>query len=190
MRFLKSSIKLALCAGRLLNKQSHVQVKQAHESCEKNCFTDVKTTQTKFLWFPSNSCSKTSNVGARVRSQPLQSKEIKISSVVWFTGFTNGLSSRQRVLSNFKSKYLCSMGQKAEKTSQTSGFQLQIKEGIFQAMLHFWYKKELLNCQRSHLKPPSRDSARTVYTAENLIFTSFFATSGIQWLWVKIGTQA
>jgi hypothetical protein len=42
---------------------------------------------------------------------------------------------------NFKSKYLCSIGQKAEKTSQTSGFQLQIKEGIFQALLHFWYKK-------------------------------------------------
>jgi hypothetical protein len=35
---------------------------------------------------------------------------------------------------NFRSKYLCSIGQKAEKTSQTSGFQLQIKEGIFQAM--------------------------------------------------------
>jgi hypothetical protein len=57
-------------------------------------------------------------------------------------------------------------------------------------MLHFWYKKELLNCQRSHLKPPSRDSARTVYTAENLIFTSFSATSGIQWLWVKIGKES
>jgi hypothetical protein len=42
-------------------------------------------------------------------------------------------------------------------------------------MLLFWYKKELLNCQRSHLKPPSRDLARTVYTAENLYFTSFSA---------------
>jgi hypothetical protein len=41
--------KLTLCAGRFPNKQSHVQVNQAHESCEKNCFTDVKTTQTKFL---------------------------------------------------------------------------------------------------------------------------------------------
>jgi hypothetical protein len=50
----------------------------------------------------------------------------------------------------------------------------------FSANVHFWYKKELLNCQRSHLKPPSRDLARTVYTAENLIFTSYSATSGIQ----------
>jgi hypothetical protein len=41
--------KLTLCVGRLPNKQSHVQVKQAHESCEKNYFADVKTTQTKFL---------------------------------------------------------------------------------------------------------------------------------------------
>jgi hypothetical protein len=38
MRFSKSSIKLTLFAGRLLNKQSHVQVKQAHESCRKELF--------------------------------------------------------------------------------------------------------------------------------------------------------
>ncbi len=64
-------------------------------------------------------------------------------------------------------------GTKAEKTSQTSGFQLQIKKRDFSANVAFWNKKGLLNCQRPNPKPPSRDLARTVYTAENLFFTSF-----------------
>jgi hypothetical protein len=76
---------------------------------------------------------------------------------------------------------------KAEKTSQTSGFQTANQRRDFSGYVAFWYKKELLNCQRSHLKPPSRDLARRVYMAENLIFTSYSATIRIQRLWVKIG---
>ncbi len=67
-------------------------------------------------------------------------------------------------------------------------------QNIFNSLIHWVYqryKKELLNCQRSHLKPPSRDLARTVYTAKNLIILlSYSATSGIQWLWVKIGKES
>ncbi len=42
---------------------------------------------------------------------------------------------------NFKSKYLCSIGQKQRKTSQTSGFQTANQRRDFQAVLHFWHKK-------------------------------------------------
>jgi hypothetical protein len=52
---------------------------------------------------------------------------------------------------------------------------LQIKEGIFRLRCIFGIKKEFLNGQRSHLKPPPRDLARTVYTAENLNLHIFSA---------------
>jgi hypothetical protein len=74
------------------------------------------------------------------------------------------------------------MGQKQrkKKTSQTSGFQ----QGIFQAMLRFGIRKVFLDCQRSHLKPPSRALAQTIYTDENLFFTSFLQRHK-QWFWDK-----
>jgi hypothetical protein len=58
----------------------------------------------------------------------------------------------------------------------------------FSANVALWYKKELLNCQMVHLKPPSKDLARTVYTAENLFFTSFLQ----RWLAksLQTGTQS
>ncbi len=142
----------------------------AHESCRKELFYWCKKPRRQSSYdFHKILVQRFQKWAQKWGTQPLESKKVKISSTVWFTRFTKELSSWQWFLSNFKSKYLCSMGQKAEK----SGFQLQIKKGIFQPMLHFWYKKELLNCQRPHLKPPSRDLAQTVYTAENLFFTSF-----------------
>ncbi len=134
--------------------------------------------------------SRSGQTGPWILWKELKRKEIKYLQQFGSQGLPKDYQAGNGFYQNFKSKYLFSIGQKAEKTSQTSGFQLQIKERIFQAMLHFWFKKEHLNCHRSHLKPPSRDLARTVYAAENLTFTSFSATSGIQWLWVKIGKKS
>jgi hypothetical protein len=80
-------------------------------------------------------------VGTKVRSQPLQSKEIKYLQQFDSKGFTEGLSSRQWILTNFKSKYLCSIGQKVEKTSQTSGFQTANQRRDFSGYVAFWYQK-------------------------------------------------
>jgi hypothetical protein len=67
-------------------------------------------------------------------------------------------------------------GPKAEKNIPEKRFPTANQKRDFSANVAFWNKKELLNCQRPHLKPPSRDLARTVYTAKNLFFTSF-----LQW---------
>ena len=45
-------------------------------------FTDVKTTQTISNDFSTILVQKTSEMGTKERSQPLQSKEVKISSTV------------------------------------------------------------------------------------------------------------
>jgi hypothetical protein len=44
-------------------------------------------------------------------------------------------------LSNFKSKYLCSIGQKAEKNIPDKQFQLQIKKGFFSQCCIFGIKR-------------------------------------------------
>jgi hypothetical protein len=106
-------------------------------------------------------------------TQPLHSKEIKISSNSLIHKVCQRAIKPPMVFIKIQKQVPLFNGPKAEKTSQTSSFQLQIKKGIFQAMLRFGIKKVLLNCQRPHLKPPSRDIAWTVYTAENLFFTSF-----------------
>ena len=74
---------------------------------------------------------------------------------------------------------------------------LQIKEGIFKLRCIFGIKKEFLYGQKSRLKPPSRDLARTVYTAENLNLHIFFCNDvKFKSFWVKManspqtGTQA
>jgi hypothetical protein len=48
----------------------------------KRIFLWCKNHSDEVLMISSNSCSKTPKVGTKVRSQPLQSKEIKISSAV------------------------------------------------------------------------------------------------------------
>ena len=82
MRFSKSSIKLTLCAGRLPNKQSHVLFKKQAHPVKRIHFTDVKTTQTISYDFSAILVQKDFKHGLKLRSQPLQSKEIKISSTV------------------------------------------------------------------------------------------------------------
>jgi hypothetical protein len=65
---------------------------------------------------------------------------------------------------------------KAEKNIPDKRFpNCKSKEGIFILHSFFGIKKEFLNGQRSHLKPPSRDLARTVYKAENLNLHIFSA---------------
>ena len=82
MRFSKSSVKLTLCAGRLPNKQSHVLFKKQAHPVKRIHFTDVKTTQTISYDFSAILVQKDFKHGLKLRSQPLQSKEIKISSTV------------------------------------------------------------------------------------------------------------
>jgi hypothetical protein len=77
MRFSKSSVKLTLCAGRLPNKQSHVLFKKQAHPVKRIHFTDVKTTQTISYDFSTILVQKDFKNGLKLRSQPLQSKEIK-----------------------------------------------------------------------------------------------------------------
>jgi len=71
-----------LCAGRLPNKQSHVLFKKQAHPVKRIHFTDVKTTQTISYDFSAILVQKDFKHGLKLRSQPLQSKEIKISSTV------------------------------------------------------------------------------------------------------------
>jgi hypothetical protein len=141
---------------------------------EKNCFTDVKNHSDKALMISIKFLFKDSKSGRKGEVPSLFNKK-KSKYLQQFD--SQGLPKSYQAGNGFyqisKASTFVQWAKKQRKTSQTSGFQLQIKKGIFQPMLHFWYKKELLNCQRPHLKPPSRDLARTVYTAENLFFTSF-----------------
>ena len=82
MRFSKSSVKLTLCAGRLPNKQSHVLFKKQAHPVKRIHFTDVKPLRQFLLIFQLFLFKRISKMGSKVRSQPLQSKEIKISSTV------------------------------------------------------------------------------------------------------------
>jgi hypothetical protein len=110
----------------------------------------------KFL-FKDSKCGRKGEVPA----SSIKSNQNIFSSLIHRV--TKELPSWQWILSNFKRKYLCSMGQKAEKNIPDKRFSFSTanQEKIFRPMLHFWYKKELLNCQRSHLKPPSRDGRFT-----------------------------
>ena len=57
-------------------------------------------------------------------------------------------------------------------------------------MFHFGIKKEFLNGQKSHLKPPSRGLARTVYTAENFNLHIFFCNDvKFKSFWVKMANS-
>ena len=115
---------------------------KAGPSCEKNSFYWCKTTQTISYDFIKILVQKISKMGTKERSQPLQSKEIKISSTVWFTGFTRGLSSRHWIFSKTsKSRYLCSIGQKQRKTSQTKRFPTANQKKGFLDCVSFWHKK-------------------------------------------------
>ena len=153
--------------GRLPNKQSHVQVNQAHESCEKNCFTDVKTTQTssndshKILvqrlqkwvqgWGPSLFNQKKSKYLQQFDSQGLP-EDYQVGN-----GFLTKLQKQVPLFKRPKSR---------ENIPDKRFPNCKSKKGFFRLCCIFDIKKELLNCQRSHLKPPSRDLSRTVYTAE------------------------
>ncbi len=87
---------LTLCAGPLLNKRSHVQTKIPMNPIEKNCFTDVKKPLRQSSYdFHQILVQRLHKWVQRWGTQPLQSKEIKISSTVWFTRFTKELSNRQ-----------------------------------------------------------------------------------------------
>ena len=161
---------------------------KAGPSCEKNSFYWCKTTQTISYDFIKILVQKISKMGSKMRSQPLQSKEIKISSTVWFTGFTRGLSSRQWIFNKTsKASTFVQLAKKQRKHPDKRFPNCKSKKGFLGCVAFWSIKKEFLIGQRSHLKPPSRDLARTVYTAENLIFTSYSATIRIQRLWVKIG---
>jgi hypothetical protein len=65
------------------------------------------------------------------------------------------------------------MGQKAEKNITDKRFPTANQNRDFSANVAFWYKKGTSQFSKVSPKPPSRDLARTVYTAENLSFTSF-----------------
>jgi hypothetical protein len=81
-------------------------------------------------------------VNAKVRSQPLQLKEIKISSTVCFTGFTRGLSSQLWIF-NKTSKVgtFVQYAKSREKHPRQAVSKLQIKEGIFRLCCILKYKK-------------------------------------------------
>ncbi len=146
----------------------------AHESCRKEMFYRSKNHSDKVLMISIKFLFKDSKCGRKGKVPASSIKRNKnIFSSLIHRVYQRAIK-RQWILSNFKSKYLCSMGQKAEKNNPDKRFSTA-NQRILQPMLHFWYKKELLNCQRSHLKPPSRDLSRTVYTAESLYFTSFSA---------------
>ncbi len=145
----------------------------AHESCRNELFNWwTKPLRQSSYDFHQILAQRLQKWAQRWGTQPFQSKEIKISSTVWFTRFTKELSSRQWFIKFQKQVPLFNRPKSREKHPRQA-VPTANQKGIFQPMLHFWYKKELLNCQRPHLKPPSRDFDRTVYTAENLFFTSF-----------------
>ena len=71
-----------MCAGRLPNKQSHVLFKKQAHPVKRIHFTDVKPLRQFLMIFQLFLFKRISKMGSKVRSQPLQSKEIKISSTV------------------------------------------------------------------------------------------------------------
>ena len=71
-----------MCAGRLPNKQSHVLFKKQAHPVKRIHFTDVKPLRQFLMIFQRFLFKRISKMGSKVRSQPLQSKEIKISSTV------------------------------------------------------------------------------------------------------------
>jgi len=77
MRFSKSSVKTHIVRGATSKQAKSRSVQKAGPSCEKNSFYWCKNHSDNFLWFFSDSCSKGFQNGLKLRSQPLQSKEIK-----------------------------------------------------------------------------------------------------------------
>jgi len=82
MRFSKSSVKTHIVRGATSKQAKSRSVQKAGPSCEKNSFYWCKTTQTISYDFIKILVQKISKMGTKERSQPLQSKEIKISSTV------------------------------------------------------------------------------------------------------------
>ena len=88
--------------SRSVQKQAH-PVKRIH-------FTDVKPLR-QFLMILSKFLFKRFQKWAQRRGPSLfNQRKSKYLQQFWFTRSTKGLSSRQRILSNFQAKYLCSMG--------------------------------------------------------------------------------
>ena len=82
MRFSKSSVKTHIVRGATSKQAKSRSVQKAGPSCEKNSFYWCKTTQTISNDFSAILVQKDFKHGLKLRSQPLQSKEIKISSTV------------------------------------------------------------------------------------------------------------
>jgi hypothetical protein len=77
MRFSKSSVKTHIVRGATSKQAKSRSVQKAGPSCEKNSFYWCKTTQTISNDFSAILIQKDFKNGLKLRSQPLQSKEIK-----------------------------------------------------------------------------------------------------------------
>jgi hypothetical protein len=130
----------------LLNKYSHVQAEQPMNPVGKNCFTDVKNHSDKVLMISIKFLFKDSKSGRKGEVPSLfNQKKSKYLQQFDSQGFPKSYQAGNGFYQISKASTFVQWAKKQRKPSQRSGFQLQIKKGIFQPMLHFWYKKELLN---------------------------------------------
>ena len=116
--------------------------KQAHRSCEKNSFYWCKNHSDNFLCFHQILVQRLQKWAQRWGPSLFNQRKSKYLQQFWFTGFTWGLSSQLWIFNKTsKSRYLCSIGQKQRKTSQTSGFQTANQRRDFLNCVAFWHKK-------------------------------------------------
>jgi hypothetical protein len=109
-----------------------VQAKVPMNPIEKNCFLDVKNHSDKVLMISIQILVQRFQKWAQGRgTQPLQSKEIKLSSNSLIPKVCQRAVKLPMVLSKFKSKYLCSMGQKQRKHPRQAVFNCISKKGFF-----------------------------------------------------------
>ena len=141
MRFSKSSVKLTLCAGRLPNKQSHVLFKKQAHPVKRIHFTDVKTTQTISNDFSTILVQKDFKNGLKLRSQPLQSKEIKYLQKFDSKGLPKGYQAVNGFLAKLQKQVPLFKQAKSRKNIPDKAVSnCKSKEGILNCV-SFWHKK-------------------------------------------------